>query len=117
MNDLLHVVILPCCSVLSDDPYWEILSSPIQYASVGTNITLLSQYASLSQGYGNDGPEISFEVLVFYFSFDLISTVLIQYSEKFLYQWEYRFTVNSSSQGIYSFSGNKPNIQKAYDFC
>ena len=96
--------------LFSDDPYWEILSPPIQYVSVGTNVTLSTQYASLSQGHGNDGPEFLFALVVEYFTFnEMLNPIIIQPSEALSYQWDYRLTVNSSSQGLYNFSGNKPS--------
>ena len=93
--------------LFSADPYWELLSPPIQYASVGTDTTLSSQYASLSEGHGNNGPGLLFGLRYVSFYETTYPIIMDQPSEKFSYRFEYRFAVNSSSQGRYDFSGIK----------
>lgn len=64
----------------------------------------------MSEGYGNDGP--GFSLGLKYVSFSEMTNPIVsnQPSGKLMYRLEYMLTVNSSSQGMYQFSGNAGNI-------
>ena len=95
------------CYVFTADPFWNILSPSYLEMPIGTNVSIVIQYAYGSEGYVNSGTGFLFDLEVVpinvenepFSEFENMNSI----NEKYVYY--YNFTVSTSDHADYEFQG------------
>ena len=73
---------------------------------IGTNVSIIMQYAYNSEGYGNTGQNFLFDLKIEPYDSEPYTQYTDMFSDPNLYQYNYNFTAGSKDRAVFVFQGN-----------